>query len=41
MLNDRLNALCLMTIERTLFKNINFQDVVIDFANVKARKVSI
>ena len=41
MLNDRLNALCLMTIERTLLKNINFQDVVIDFANVKARKVSI
>ena len=38
MLNDRLNALCLMTIERTLLKNINFQDVVIDFANVKARK---
>ena len=41
MLNDRLNALCLMTIERTLLKNINFQDVVIDFANVKTRKVSI
>ena len=41
MLNHRLNALCLMTIERTLLKNINFQDVVIDFANVKARKVSI
>ena len=41
MLNDRLNALCLMTIERTLLKSINFQDVVIDFANVKARKVPI
>ena len=41
MLNDRLKALCLMTIERTLLKNINFQDIVIDFANVKARKVSI
>ena len=41
MLNDRLKALCLMTIERTLLKNINFQDIVIDFANVKGRKVSI
>ncbi|XP_065664544.1 uncharacterized protein LOC136086191 [Hydra vulgaris] len=41
MLNDRLNTFCLMTIERTLLKIINFQDVVVDFANVKARKVSI
>ena len=41
MLNDRLNALCLITIQRTLLKNINFQDIVTDFANVKARKVSI
>ena len=41
MLNDCFNTLCLMTIERTLLKNINVQDVLIDFAKVKARKVSI
>jgi len=36
---DRLSHLALMSIEADILRDINFEDVVTDFAKKKARKV--
>ena len=41
MKNPRLNALCLMTIERSLLQCIQFDELINDFAARKARKKSM
>jgi len=39
MLQERLNSLSLMSIECDMLKNIDFKEVIDDFANLKSRKV--
>ena len=41
MSQDRLNILVLLSIERTLFEEIDFNDVIDDFATRKARKSTL
>ena len=38
---DRLNMLCLMSIEFYMLRDIDFHDIVVDFARRKARKVNL
>lgn len=40
MLNPRLNALSLMSIESEILNEIDFDDIIEDFANKKSRKIS-
>jgi hypothetical protein len=39
--DDRLNMLCLMSIEFDILRDIDFHDIVVDFARRKARKVNL
>jgi len=41
MCNDRLSHLALMSIEADILHDINFEDLVTEFAKKKARKVSL
>jgi hypothetical protein len=41
MCNDRLSHLALMSIEADILREINFEDLVTEFAKKKARKVSL
>jgi hypothetical protein len=41
MCNDRLSHLSLMSIEADILREINFEDLINEFAGKKARKVSL
>ena len=41
MCNDRLSHLALMSIESDILREINFEDLITEFAKMKARKVSL
>lgn len=41
MSDNRLNWLSLLSIESDLLRNIDFQDIITDFAQMKARKVKL
>ena len=41
MLQDRLNSLAILSIERDEARNLNFEDILKDFAEQKARNISL
>lgn len=39
MLQERLDSLCILTIQADILRSINFEDVISDFAKMKCRKM--